>query len=314
MLVLTKGGGAAQSRKKAGNWPAMSLLTASAGRTLSVGSGARYFMASCARTQRAQPREERSMTDQRDSLAREIDEELRREQLLKLWERYGTYLIAAAALIIIGIGGFKYFEHRQTVAAETAGARFTAAAREAAQNRTAEAQKALEEIQSSAPAGYAALARLRLAAADRLAGRRAEALAAYEAIAKEKGLDPLLADYARLQAATLRLDSAGWTEMQNRLNDLVADGNPWRFSARELLSLAAQKAGKTEEARSELQRLLGDRGTPPGIGERARMMLAMLTEAELAGGAAAPMEPKAPAGEAAPPASTLPSPPATTTK
>ena len=292
----------------------MSLLTASAGRTLSVGSGARYFMASYARTQRAQPREERSMTDQRDSLAREIDEELRREQLLKLWERYGTYLIAAAALIIIGIGGFKYFEHRQTVAAETAGARFTAAAREAAQNRTAEAQKALEEIQSSAPAGYAALARLRLAAADRLAGRRAEALAAYEAIAKEKGLDPLLADYARLQAATLRLDSAGWTEMQNRLNDLVADGNPWRFSARELLSLAAQKAGKTEEARSELQRLLGDRGTPPGIGERARMMLAMLTEAELVGGAAAPMEPKAPAGEAAPPASTLPSPPATTTK
>jgi len=318
MLVLTKGGGAAQSRKKAGNWPAMSLLTASAGRTLSVGSGARYFMASCARTQRAQPREERSMTDQRDSLAREIDEELRREQLLKLWERYGTYLIAAAALIIIGIGGFKYFEHRQTVAAETAGARFTAAAREAAQNRTAEAQKALEEIQSSAPAGYAALARLRLAAADRLAGRRAEALAAYEAIAKEKGLDPLLADYARLQAATLRLDSAGWTEMQNRLNDLVADGNPWRFSARELLSLAAQKAGKTEEARTQLQRLLGERGTPPGIGERARMMLAMLTEAELAAGAAAPTEPTAPAGEGkvAPPAPTPPSAsaPATTTK
>ena len=296
----------------------MSLLTASAGRTLSVGSGARYFMASYARTQRAQPREERSMTDQRDSLAREIDEELRREQLLKLWERYGTYMIAVAALIIIGIGGFKYFEHRQTVAAETAGARFTAAAREAAQNRTAEAQKALEEIQSSAPAGYAALARLRLAAADRLAGRRAEALAAYEAIAKEKGLDPLLADYARLQAATLRLDSAGWTEMQNRLNDLVADGNPWRFSARELLSLAAQKAGKTEEARTQLQRLLGDRGTPPGIGERARMMLAMLTEAELAAGAAAPTEPTAPAGEGkvAPPAPTPPSAsaPATTTK
>jgi len=235
--------------------------------------------------------------DQRDSLAREIDEELRREQLLKLWERYGTYVIAVAALIIIGIGGFKYFEHRRTVAAETAGARFTAAAREAAQNRTAEAQKALEEIQSSAPAGYAALARLRLAAGDQQAGRRAEALAAYEAIAKEKGLDPLLADYARLQAATLRLDSADWTEMQNRLNDLAADGNPWRFSARELLSLAAQKAGKAEEARTQLQRLLGDRGTPPGIGERARMMLAMLTEAELSAGAAAPPEPKAPTGD-----------------
>jgi hypothetical protein len=231
------------------------------------------------------------MTDQRDSLAREIDEELRREQLLKLWERYGTYVIAAAALIIVGIGGFKYFEHRRLVAAETAGARFTAAAREVTQNGTAETQKTLAEVASSSPAGYAALARLRLAAADRQAGKRAEALSAYEAIAKEKGVDALLADYARLQAATLLLDSADWTELQNRLNDLAADGNPWRFSARELLALAAQKAGKTEEARMQLQRLLADRGLPPGIGERARMLLAMLTEAELASAASAAASP-----------------------
>ena len=81
------------------------------------------------------------------------------------------------------------------------------------------------------------------------AGKTAEAVAAFEAIAKESGVDPLLADYAALQAAMLRLDSASWTDMQNRLNGLAADGNAWRFSARELLGLAAQKAGKTEEAR-----------------------------------------------------------------
>ena len=251
------------------------------------------------------------MMDQRDSLAREIDEELRREQLLKLWEQYGTYFIAAAVLIIAGIGGFKYYEHRRIQAAEAAGARFTTAARETAQDKKAEAQKALEEVASSAPSGYAALARLRLAAADREAGKTAQAAAAFEAIAKESGLDPLLADYAQLQAAMLRLDSASWTDMQNRLTDLVADGNAWRFSARELLGLAAQKAGKTDEAKSQFQRLLGDRSTPPSIGERARVMLAMLTEAELASAPApasaapaAPPEQKAPAGDAkgAPPA------------
>ena len=32
----------------------------------------------------------------------------------------------------------------------------------------------------------------------------------------------------------------------------------------------------------EFQRLLGDRDTPPSIAERARIMMAMLTEAELA--------------------------------
>jgi hypothetical protein len=222
------------------------------------------------------------MVDQRDSLAREVDEELRREQLLKLWEKYGTYVVAAVALIIIGVGGFKYYDHRRAVAAETAGARFAAAARDAARNKPAEAQKALEEIAAASPAGYAALARLRLAGAERAAGKTAEAAAAYEAVAKERGIDPLLADYARLQAAMLRLDGASWTDMQNRLNDLAADSNPWRFSARELLALAAHKAGKTSEARQEFQKLLGDRNTPPSISERARVMMAMLMESELA--------------------------------
>jgi hypothetical protein len=235
------------------------------------------------------------MVDQRDSLAREIDEELRREQLLKLWEQYGTYLIAAVVLVIAGIGGYKYYEHRRAQASETAGAKLVLAARDAP-GKKAELQKTLEEIAASGPKSYAVLARLRLAGADREAGKTKEAAAAYEAVANESGIDPLFADYAQLQAAMLRIDSASWTDMQNRLNGLAADGNPWRFSARELLALAAQKAGKLDEARTEYQRLIADRGTPPSIAERARVMLAMLTEAELAG-VPAPAPKAAPAAE-----------------
>ena len=62
------------------------------------------------------------------------------EQLLKLWEQYGTYVIASVVVVIAGIGGFKYYEHRRTQAAEAAGARFTTAAREVAQNKKAEAK------------------------------------------------------------------------------------------------------------------------------------------------------------------------------
>jgi hypothetical protein len=225
------------------------------------------------------------MVDQRDSLAREIDEELRREQLQKLWERYGIHIIAAFALVIAGIGGYKFYEQRRAQAAQAAGARMSLAARDVQQNKKAEAQKALDEIAANGPGGYAVLARLRLAAAEREAGQTTQAAAKFEAIAKESGVDPLLADYAQLQAAMLRLDSASWTDMQNRLTPLTADGNAWRFSARELLGLAAYKAGKTEEARKEFQRLLGDRNSPPSISERARVMLAMLTEAELGKGA-----------------------------
>jgi hypothetical protein len=222
------------------------------------------------------------MIDQKDSLAREVDEELRREQLLKLWERYGTYVIAAVVVIIAGIGVYKYVENRRQLAAEAAGASLALAARDAATNKDADAEKVLEGIAATGPVGYATLARLRLAGALREAGKVDEAVSAYDAAGKASGVDPLLSGYAELQAASLRLDRAGWTEMQNRLNPLTAETNAWRFSARELLALAAQKAGKTEEAREEYQHLLGDRGTPPSIAERVRVMMAMLTEAKLA--------------------------------
>jgi hypothetical protein len=236
------------------------------------------------------------MLDQKDSLAREVDEELRREQLLKLWERYGTYLILLVALIIAGIGGYKYLENRRLAAAEAAGARLALAGQEATDNKQAEAEATLEGIAASAPRGYATLARLRLAAAQRESGKTNEAIAAYEALAKEGGVDPLLSDYALLQAAMLRIDTADFTEMQNRLTRLTAETNPWRYSARELLALAAEKAGKTEDAREEYRHLLSDPKTPPSIAERARVMMAMLTEAELAKAAPPPPTAQVPEG------------------
>jgi hypothetical protein len=219
------------------------------------------------------------MVDQRDLLAREVDDELRREQLLKLWELYGTYVIAAAVLIIVGIGGVKYYQYRSAAAAEAAGSRFVAAVQEA-QGKPDDARKDLEAIAAKGPAGYATLARLRLAAADAASGKTMEAAGQFEAIARDSGVDILLRDYAQLQAAVLRLDTATWTDMQNRLNDLAAEQNPWHNSARELRGLAAYKAGMTEDARQEFQRLMGDPAVPQGIAERARMMMGLLVQAD----------------------------------
>jgi len=221
------------------------------------------------------------MVEQRDQLAREIDEELRREQLLKIWEQYGNYIIAVAVLIIVGVGGVKYYQHRTTLAAEAAGSRFVTAARQIADSKS-DARKELEGIAAEGPTGYATLARLRLAAADAAAGKTIEAANAFDEIAKVGGADSLLRDYARVQSAMLRVDVANWTDMQNRLNDLAAEGNPWRYSARELLGLAAYKAGRTQEARQEFERLASDREVPQSIAERARIMTGVIAQAELA--------------------------------
>ncbi len=222
------------------------------------------------------------MAEPNDMMAREIDEELRRERLLQLWDKYGTYVVAAAVALVVGVIGYQYYQSRRAAANEAASIQYIIALRDLAFNKNAEAQKALEELAANAPAGYAALARLRLAAAEHSAGHAEEAVAAYEEIAKDSGVDPILADYAKLQVAMLKLDTASFTDVKNWLTPLSSDRNPWRYSARELLGIAAYKAGRGPEARNYFQRLAADRLTPPGIIERSRIMIALLNEAEQA--------------------------------
>lgn len=233
------------------------------------------------------------MADHTDSFMREVEEELRREQFLRIWQSYGTYLVAAAVLLVLAVGGYKYVQYDRISTAETSGARFEAAVREAASGKSEEAQKTFQELAKGSSAGYATLAKLRLAAIAAKAGRTSEAVATYEAIATGNS-DTLLRDYAALQAAMLSLDTADWTQMQNRLNDLTNDRNPWRASARELLGLAAYKAGKYDEARKEFERLLGDKSTPASMVERTQLMLSVLTEAETAKGASPEKSPQTP--------------------
>jgi hypothetical protein len=237
------------------------------------------------------------MADKNDTLFREVHEELRRERLEKLWDRYGIYIVLAAALLVLGVAGYQYTQSRNLAAARAAGASYEEALRLAAEGKAEEAAKVFSSLVESGPQGYATLARLQLAGAAVEAGRAADAVAIYDALAREGGIDPLLKGYAQYQGAALRAGEADFTEMQNRLNDLTADTSPWRYSARELLGLAALKAGRTEEARKAFEQLLADQRTPPSILERARIAMTSVVAADLVKPAAG-SETGAAAGEA----------------
>lgn len=222
------------------------------------------------------------MVDRNDTLMREVDEELRRERFEKLWKQYGTYIFLAAAACVAMVGGYKLWEARRLEASQTAGASLVEARNLITENKTDDGLKALETLAKSGPAGVASLARLQIATADMKAGKKAEALAAFEAVAKDTSADQVLRDFSALQAAAIRLPDADWTEMQNRLNPLAGEKSPWRASARELIGYAQLKAGKPEDARNTFTLLLGDRNTPPGIAERVKIAMARIVADELA--------------------------------
>lgn len=236
------------------------------------------------------------MADQFDAFQKEVEEDLQRERMQKLWEQYGTYIIGAAAALVLAVAGWKFAENRRNAAAEDSAVKYTAALRALADNKLDDGQKALATLSSSS-GGYGLVAKLRLAASQAAQGKTDEAFAAYEAIARQSGVDKVAADYARLQAAMLKADSAPWTETKTRLIELVADANPWRHAARELLGFTALRAGQIADARALFEKLVADRTAPQAVSERASIAMAEIVQAELAKTSAGSTSGQPPKGE-----------------
>lgn len=191
-----------------------------------------------------------------DSFVREVDEAVRQEQLKKLWNKYGLIVVIAAIAIIVGVAGYRGWEYWKTRQAADAGARFTGALQLLEEGQTQDGLAALQELAQGGPSGYQVLSRFKLAAADVDAGDRAKAVAAYEALAKDSSVSPILQGYATIRAATLRVDEADKAEMTTRVGALASGNGPWRHSARELLGLAAYKAGDAAEAEKYFSEIL----------------------------------------------------------
>ena len=211
-----------------------------------------------------------------DHLAREIDEELRREQLKKLWDRYGLVLIAAAVLIVGGTAGYRGYEAWQVSRSAEVGDRYLEAVTAANEERFAEAETVLGELSRSGVGDYAVLARMRVAALAAENGQREAALAGFEAVAEDRGADRVLRDLARLRAAHLLIETAGYDEIKERAESLATADGTWRHFAREILGLSAYRAGDSDAARVWFQALTADRAAPQNARARAELVLSVI--------------------------------------
>lgn len=205
----------------------------------------------------------------------EVDEELRAERAKRLAQRYGGLVTGVVLLAIAGIGGWEAWRWHERREAAKAGEAFLAASRDAAApdaDLRAMADR-FTAMAPGAPSGYRALARLRAAALLAETGQTEQALAAYDSLSRDTGIDPLYRDLATVMWGLHALDSADAAEIQARIAPLAAAGAPWRASAQEVQALAALKAGNTEQARTTLQAITGDAATPQGLRDRAGRLL-----------------------------------------
>jgi hypothetical protein len=207
---------------------------------------------------------------------REIDEELRRDNLMKLWQRYGRYIIAAVVVVLLIAGGVVAWRDHQLSERRAQSARYAAALSLLREGKNAEAAKVFQRIAQEG-GGYAPLAVFEDADLALKAGDRKTATAAYDKVAATPGLDPEFRDVAILLSVMVGFNDAEPQAAIDRLKPLTESGNPWRPSALEMTAVAKLKLGDKPGALELYKELADDLAAPEGVRARAAEMTAALT-------------------------------------
>jgi hypothetical protein len=225
-----------------------------------------------------------------DGFIREVDEELQRDRMAKLWKRYGPIAIGVVIVVVLGTAGKVGWDAWQVRQLEQQGAAFAAAEAALDRNDPATAAEQFARLAEAQSGNAAALAKLRAAEARIAAGDVEAGLALLDELAAADRMDPVISDYAAVAAAQRRLGDVGSASLQAALAPHMSGDSPFRYSAREIAALAALLEGDEATAIGVLRQLEADLGTPDDMRRRAGELLAAL------GAAQRPEDPAAPSG------------------
>jgi hypothetical protein len=218
-----------------------------------------------------------ALTPQNDeTFFREVDEELRREQLGSFWRRYGRLAAIGLAVALLAFAGYLYWQHRRSEQAGLAGEQMSVALRSISENKPDAAKPVLSQLGTSGIDGYRAAAKLTSAALALDKRDDKAAIAQYAAIAADTAVAQPFRDLALIRQTAVEFDTLPAATVIDRLKPLAVAGNPWFGSAGELVALAYQKMGKANLAGPLLAAMAKDKDVPETIRTRAMRLAGLL--------------------------------------
>ena len=211
-----------------------------------------------------------------DAFIREVDEEVRRDQLSQLWRRYGRWTLIAVGLFLVALAGTLYWRESQGEAAGLAGEKLVAALGHVNAGNPDAAKADLVALADSSNDGYATVAQLAQAA---IAAKNADtetAVKLYGVIADDSGVAQPFRDLATIRKAILQFDTVPPTQMAATLRPLAAPGSAWYGTAGELLAISYLRDGKPALAGPLFAAIAKEETVPPSIRARTAQMASSL--------------------------------------
>jgi len=209
---------------------------------------------------------------------REVDEELRRENLEKLWKRYGKGLIALVLVLVLGVAGYQAWKIYDLRQRQDQSDRFAAALTLAETGDTDAAVAALGKLSDPSGGGYAGLAALERARLLADGGDVEGAIALWDAIAADSALGAGFRDVATILSVLHQVDQGDPATLRQRLEPLAGEGASFRGSAWELMAVIDLRTGDRTAARGLYTKISDDRDLPASLRARAAQMLAALKD------------------------------------
>jgi hypothetical protein len=208
-------------------------------------------------------------SDPAETFVREVDENLRRDQMRDMAKAYGKWIVAAVILFLAAIGGYLYWQNRQQAQAAAESETISAALDKAEAGNPKGAAADLAPIGSSSSDVNRASVRLAQAALALRQNDRKTAIALYRELAAEEGLPQPYRDVATIRGTMTEYDSLKPDEVIARLSPLAEPGKPFFGSAGELVAMAMLAKGDRAGAGRLFAKIAADPQVPQTIRARA---------------------------------------------
>lgn len=211
-----------------------------------------------------------------DAFFREVDDELRRDQLTRFGMRYGKIVLIAVAVALAALGGFLYWQHHRAQQAGLDSEALSGALADLGQGKTAPAKAKLDQLAASPREVYRASARLTAAAAAAERNDTKAAVQQFAAVAADGDVPAPFRDLALIRQTALEFDTLPPAQVIARLTPLAVTGNPWFGSAGEMVAVSHLKLNQPAQAAPIFAAIARDETAPETLRSRSARIAAVL--------------------------------------
>jgi hypothetical protein len=207
-----------------------------------------------------------------EAFLREVDEELRRDELQSFWKRWGRWLVGGIIAALALFAAYLWWESNKVEKAGLDGEQLSQALETLASADTPEAEAQLRKLTTAKNPGYRATAKIALAALAAQRGNQQAAAKGFAEVAADESLSQPWRDLALVRQTITEFDTLKPSVVVERLKPLAISGNAWFGSAGEMVALSYIKLGQPQLAGKLLNDIAKDESVPETIRSRAVQM------------------------------------------